>query len=458
MMKTSILPLFAGLLSAATPLLADEPTPVALELKTDFGLYPAESQERGVMQVKLVPTAVEREAERPPVNLCIVLDRSGSMAGNKFNDAKQATIEALQRLDRNDQFSLITYHTRAETVIAAGPIKNRREIEAKIKELYPSGNTAMYDGLNRGAAELRKKTEGDFFDRMILISDGLANEGPSSPDDFTALGAAFEKEGISVSSVGLGVDFSESTLSALAQAGQGNFYFAEEPAQLASIFDHELGDVLSLVATEAVVEIEFAQGVEPVSTVGREGEIYGQKVFYRINQLYGGNDKFGLIEFKLPPGKNGEQTPLAKVTVTYLDSRAEQKRTLTDDIEIRYSQDLDAVAASANLDLQREVVANYDATVTQEAAKMLREGDRSGAASNFAKVSSFIDILGYSRYDATRSNVADQAEAAQARAEQVENDTMSRSEAIEVFELNPFQVTNQQSVPTRGGSSGSSRR
>lgn len=442
-----LIPFVGGLLLAAfaSPLGAAEPAPVALEMQTDFGLYPAESRETGVLQVVLQPALIERASTRPPIDLCIVLDHSGSMSGRKLEDAKAAAIEALRRLDRRDRFSLVAYESKVATIIPAGPIENRRELEAKINAIRPAGSTAMYDGLTRGAAELRKQADGEFFHRMLLISDGLANVGPAAASDFSALGNALEKESISVSSIGLGDDFAEATLSALSQAGQGNFYYAQEPAQLTGIFDQELGDVLNLVAKDAIIEIEFAEGVTPVATIGRKGEVYGQKVFFKLNQLYGGNEKYGLVQFRLPPGEHGQNRPLAKVTVTYSDASTERQVALQGEVTVAYSRDSEAVAASARLELQREIVVNYDAQLTQEAAERLRAGDYTGASTVLNKVADFTDAAGYTRYANTSSNIVPQMEANRVRREKVENKDVSRSEQIEVFELSPFEVTNQQS-------------
>ena len=126
------------------------------------------------------------------------------------------------------------------------------------------------------------------------------------------LGQSLGKEGMSVTTIGLGLGYNEDLMSKLAIKSEGNHYFAENATDLARVFDKELGDVLTVVAQEIVVRIECARGIRPVRALGREADISGQRVTATLNQLYSEQEKYVLIEVEVPAGASGttrETTP-----------------------------------------------------------------------------------------------------------------------------------------------------
>ena len=138
--------------------------------------------------------------------------------------------------------------------------------------------------------------------------------GPSKPEDLIRLGRALVKEDISVSTVGLGKGYSEDLMTGIAREGQGNLYFAETSGELPGIFDAEIGDALNVVADKARIRIELEMGIRPLRLIGRQGVIRGNEVEVEIKQLYGGQEKFALLEVEVPAGKAKEKN-LAHVVV-----------------------------------------------------------------------------------------------------------------------------------------------
>ena len=173
--------------------------PVSCTVALDQDVIPAGAPQKVVVKVSLdAAKAQAKEADRPPVNLCLVIDRSGSMQHQgKLEKAKEAAIDALRRLSPKDRFSLIAYGNDVKTLIPSQPAANLAAIEKKIRSIRSGGGTALFGGVSQGAAEVRKQLDADFVNRLILLSDGLANEGPSSPADLGRLGASLMKEGIS---------------------------------------------------------------------------------------------------------------------------------------------------------------------------------------------------------------------------------------------------------------------
>ena len=352
---------------------------VACRVELDRSVLPAEDPQQVVVKVTLDAPQPPSEMTRPPVNLCIVLDRSGSMSGQKIEKAKEAAIEALRRLGAGDLFSLVMYDHNVDTVIPAQSAVNTEWIESRIRGIYPGGNTALFGGVSQGASEIRKNLSSRYVHRIILLSDGLANVGPSTPEDLGRLGAALIKEGISVTTIGVGTDYNEDLMTRLSQNSDGNTYFVESGRDLPRIFTAELGDVLNVVAKQVNVIIECPEGVEPVKIIGRDGRINRGKVELSLNQLYGGQEKYSLVEVRVPAGKSGKGMDIASARVTYENPFTQKMETSMGSARATFSADKKAVEKSANADVQRELHLNLKAEAEEKAIEYFDAGNAPAA-------------------------------------------------------------------------------
>jgi Ca-activated chloride channel family protein len=355
---------------------------VRLRLDLDRTVLPAESSGRAIIKVCLDGLRRPRREARPPVNLALVIDRSGSMGGQKLEKAKEAAREMLRHLSSDDIFSLVPFESGVRTLIGAQPVGDGRAIERAIDSIEAGGSTALFAGVSQGASEVREYLEGGrYVNRIVLLSDGLANVGPSSPEELGRLGAALVKEGISVTTVGLGLGYNEDLMTRLAQRSDGNTYFVESSADLPRIFAAELGDVLNVVARRVVVEIEFPMGVRPLNFIGREGVIRGQKAEITLNQLYGGQEKFALVEAEVTPPESGTESEIARARVSYDDPLTQHTITLTASRRATFSRNRQAVMDSADRQVQADYAQNIIA-VTKDRAVELVDGGRQDEAAN----------------------------------------------------------------------------
>lgn len=321
----------------------------------------------GKVYVQVTVTGSPQEGgTRAPINTAIVLDRSGSMTGAKLEHAKQAAITALDRLGPEDVVAVIAYDSTVQVLVPATRATDRREIARAIQALGPGGSTALYAGVSRGAHEVRKFLSGNRINRVILLSDGLANVGPSSPSVLADLGASLAKDGISVSTVGLGLDYNEDLMSRLARASDGNHAFVEHPEHLASIFDREFGELLSIVAKEVEVEIDCPVGVHPVRVLGRDAEIAGQKVFVRLGQLGSRQERFVVLETEVSPRDVGREFDVASVAVNLASARDARARvSLTGRASLAFT----ASAAEAERSVHKDIMVSVVEQVGNETNK-----------------------------------------------------------------------------------------
>lgn len=352
---------------------------VECDLSLDRTILPAGQAQKMVIKVNLDVPAIPVEVSRPPVNLTLVLDRSGSMSGNKIAKAREAAITALRRLEPQDLFSLVVYDHNVQTLVPPQSAANTEWIESRIRSISTGGNTALYGAVSQGAAEIRKTLYGPYVHRVVLLSDGRANVGPSSPADLARLGAALIKEGISVSTIGIGTDFNEDLMSQLADRSDGNHYFVESSRDLPRIFDAELGDVLSVVARKVIIQVDCPNGVLPIRIIGREGRIRGNRVEIHLNQLYGGQEKYVLIEVMVEPGREDEIMKIADARCSYENTLTNERESSVAAAQVRFSKRQEEVRRSASKTVQKALVENEMAEARDKALDLYNAGRKDEA-------------------------------------------------------------------------------
>ncbi len=382
----------------ALPLVAHQsllalPTPVQLRVELDRPVLPADSTETAIVKVAL--DGLRRPAaRRAPVNLALVIDKSGSMGGEKIERARQAAHEAVRRLAADDIVSLIVYDNGVQVLVSAGRVGDGEALHTAIAGLRAGGGTALHDGVVAGADELRKHIEGGYTHRVVLLSDGQANVGPQTPEALGSLGARLVREGISVTTVGLGLDYNEDLMARLARRSDGNTYFVARADDLERVFAEELGDVLDVVARRVRIELEFPAGVRPIRIVGREGRIEAGFARIELNQLYGGQEKFALVEVEVAPGRKDGQREIVRARVDYEDALDGRSQFGEARAAARFTQDHVAVVAGANRQVQADYAVNRLAEAKSEALGLVDAGRRDQAAARLREVGDSLSTLG----------------------------------------------------------------
>ncbi len=352
-----------------------------IEVRSALGtdILEANKSQKAFLKVSLKGFPIDNPQERPPLNIAIVLDRSGSMAGDKLARAKEAAIMAINRLSKKDIVAVVTYDSVINVIVPATKITDKASINRIISQISSGGSTALFAGVTKGAQEVRKFIADNQINRVVLISDGQANVGPQSPKELGALGVALSKEGMSVTTIGLGLGYNEDLMAALAGYSDGNHAFVEKAGDLVRIFDLEFGDAFSVVAKDVSIEIHCQNGVKPLRILGREGDIIGSTVKMRLNQLYGEQEKFVLIEVSVPSVKAGSAHELASVDVSYLNLQENQTQFVSDSVNVRYSSSQPEVIASKNKEVLESSVQQIAIEKKKQAIDLRDKGDVSGA-------------------------------------------------------------------------------
>jgi Ca-activated chloride channel family protein len=435
--------LATALIGAVSLFAQSAAAPVRLHLAVDREVLAAETVERAIIKIGLDCLPPSARGQRPPVNLALVIDRSGSMSGDKIAKAREAALELVRRLGPDDIISLVAYDTGVEVLVPAQRVRQADGLEAAIRDLRAGGNTALFGGVSRGAEQVRRHLEDPrYVHRVILLSDGQANVGPSSPEELGRLGAALMKEGVAVTTIGLGLGFNEDLMTRLAQRSDGNTYFVEQSADLPRIFAAELGDVLNVVARRVVIEVEFPEGVRPVGFVGREGAIRGQRAEVALNQLYGAQEKFVLVEIEVAPGRAGAVREIARAQVSYEDAVSQRAASVTASRQVKFSTDQRTVIASADHQVQADYAANVLAVAKDEAIALVDAGRRDAAGALLRERAASLAAMGETYGNAGVRSAAAPAVAEAARVEREGLDNAQRK----AYRTESAQTKNQQAV------------
>lgn len=375
-MKTLLSTIMASALvfSAA----AQVPSTVTLTVTPEKKVIPSDGNRDAIVEiaVQAKDANVKRSA---PINLAVVLDRSGSMAGAKLEKARQAAAVALDQLGPEDYFSLVVYDDTAEVLIAAQKAVDKEALKARIQGIRDGGSTALYSGVEAGAAQIRKYLDKEKVNRVILLSDGMANVGPSSPSDLARLGKELRDEGMGVSTVGLGEDYNEDLMTALAEASHANYYYVQNVEKLPGIFSDELGTVKSVVARNVRVTITLPDNVKPKGILGEDAiKFEGQSVTIPLSDLYGSQVRRFLVVCEAPKGE--AELQLAKVSLSYEDATSGQALSDTQVASVTRSQDAKVVEASIQIKVATEVAVTQNRLTKAAAVKLADEGRAKDAA------------------------------------------------------------------------------
>jgi Ca-activated chloride channel homolog len=331
-----------------------------------------------VVKIDLTATKTAK-AKRTPLNLAVVLDRSGSMTGAKIEKARQAASGLVDQLQEGDVFSLISYSSSVEVLVHASAVEDKRALKRIIEGITASGNTALHAGVERGAGELQRYFSKKKINRVILLSDGLANVGPSSPQELRRLGSRLAEEGIAVTTIGVGDDYNEDLMSGLAEASDANYYYVKDTEKLPEIFARELGQLLDVAAREIRIEINCPHGIRPLGFLGRPEKFEGQKATVTFNNLVSGQNRYLFLRCRAEETEKTAAREIASVKVHYLDEIKGNEVTAVETVTVAFTPDARSARSSVNREVQAQKELIVTATVKDAALSHADKGDYKNA-------------------------------------------------------------------------------
>jgi Ca-activated chloride channel family protein len=328
--------------------------------------------------VTLEAEKLER-AKRDPINLALVLDRSGSMsARRKLEYAKAAAHIVIDQLADTDRVTLIGFDSVSTVLVPSAPVRDRAALHAAIEALTPGGSTNVSAGLLDGIAEVQRHFVREHVNRVMLMTDGLSNFGETAPEAFARIATQAARAGISISTMGLGAEFSEDVMVAIAEHSGGRYYYIEDPAQMASIYRGEVQGMQHVVARDLKISLEARGGAVVEQVLGYRGSAVAPGGALALGDLYSGQTRKLVVRLRSPRTPAPEAS-LLNVRLTYQDARNHQVVSATKPASVRVAGDAVAAETSADREVLEKVESVRAAARLEEAMIHLDRGDRANA-------------------------------------------------------------------------------
>ncbi len=321
-----------------------------------------------------------KPASKPAVDLALVIDTSGSMGGAKIENARSAARQLIQELGDGNIVSIDTFSDRAEALVSPTVLtsESRERLLSAISKLRPQGSTNMFEGLSLGEAHVAQAPQSHTVRRVVVISDGIANVGPSTPE---ALGLVAErglKSRAQVTSLGVGNDYDEHTLNALAIRSSGRLFHISDPREMTAFLKREVELLGNTLASDALVEVVPAAGVRLLGADGIRADWQPSGALrIPLGALHAGQHKEALVRVRVDPARfeRAAQKPLASVRLVFHDpSDGDLERIQETVARLSTTNDSALVAKTENA-RTKAIVAVQDAGKLQiQAAQAMNQG------------------------------------------------------------------------------------
>jgi Ca-activated chloride channel family protein len=348
----------------------------------------------GIVSLALSLTAADipapAETNSQPVDMVIVLDKSGSMNGEKMAQAKRAVSHLVSALTARDRLGIVAYSDSTLTLSSLMPVTgdHANRLERAVTGISAAGATNLGAGLDRGLSFLTGAKDAGRLGKLILISDGLANRGVTDPAALGRMAAAAVAGEFSVSTVGVGVDFNEILMTRIADRGAGRYYFLENPAAFAEVFLNEFRSLRLAAAANIAVEIPLPPGTALLDAAGFPFEQSKNTAVFHPGDLQGGRTRKFFLRFRIPTGK--ETTfRLTGIRATYTRNGRRLAATLPSPLTIACVADESAAVASIDkTEWKEQVLKNDYNRLRQEVARDIQTGKKESALS---RIRSYFD-------------------------------------------------------------------
>lgn|SRR5574341_1614632 len=382
----------------------------------DYNVVSVAREQRVFLLARINAGETTALAERRPLNLSVVLDRSGSMAGDKLEYVKKAAQFLVHHLGKSDRFSVVTYDENVKVEHQPAPVIHKDVIRNVIQNIRSGGTTNLSGGWLQGCQLVAEGKADGQVDRVLLLTDGLANVGITDPARLGAMARQKREEGVTTTTMGVGMGFNEDLLVQMAHEGGGAFYFIDNPDQAPAIFSEELQDLLNVVGQNLVITLTLSADVKMIRQLNTyPAEAQDRVITFRLGDLYADEVKTLLLELSIPALETLGEVEVARLRFDYDELLEDQATHHTVEIPIMVN-----VAAAGELEGRepnREVVRSalllQAARARDEAIKQADRGefdaarDTLGGAAEAIKASGFDDADLQAEHDMLREEAMD---------------------------------------------------
>jgi len=346
-------------------------------LRLDHELLAVEQDHRVHCMLDLTAPPAPGSENRMPMHLALVIDRSGSMHGPKLDTAKRCAMFLARKLRADDQLSIVAYDSEVTLVHGLAPVGvDRSAVEHAIASIPPGGQTNLSGGWLKGTEQLRGIAGGVGPRKVLLLSDGLANVGITDGAELAAMAKVAADDGIGTTTIGFGDGFDEDLMTALADAGGGNAYFAATVDEAAGIFAQEFDDLVRVIAQNLSVEIRPTADVDVVEVLNDYPHVGVQGgVQIQLGDAYGDERRRVVFSLHVPRLETLGPVGVADLVVRYVSVGDEiAAHDLRLPVLVNLVSADEAIAAGPDAEVVEEIVILKSARAQEEARGLARDG------------------------------------------------------------------------------------
>ena len=314
---------------------------------------------------------------RPDLNLSLVLDRSGSMEGEKMIRAREAAMFCVDQMLATDRLSVVTFDDRIEVLFPSELVTNKQAMKALISRVSARSSTALHEAWVRGGLTVSEHILDQGINRVVLITDGLANVGVTNTDEIVTQAMGLFQRGVSTSTIGIGADFNEDLLMPMAQSGGGNAWHVVEPDDMQQIFQIELEGLIAQFAHTVSLSLIPADGVRVVDVLN-DFE-FTETGRYRLPNLQAGSPLDIVVKLRAGAQDVGTQMRLLDLRLGFTPQDAKNAEVLKQAHTIEFATQTEVERSPLNDDVMKSVQFLMNARARNEAMKRMDRGDYAGA-------------------------------------------------------------------------------
>lgn len=349
-----------------------DPNLVLLDGALDNTFVHADQQAEVIARLRIDTRSIEG-AERPTLNLVLAMDTSGSMEGDAMDSARAAAGELVDALRPGDHIAVVTFDSETRIVVPSTVISDetRAGIHTAIGSMKAHGTTDMQGGLRQALQQMTKGAGKDVVNRIVLLSDGV----PNDPSQIPALADQARNYGASITALGLGLEYDETLMGAIAQRSGGKFHFIEKPEQVASVFEDEIARLERIVARQMNLIINPGPGVQITDIIGQPVQRSGRQAWVQLGDLSQGERRDVYVKLAVTGHAGGARVELLDGILTFQDAVAgagSLKRTLF--LGARATGDAAEMEKGRNPEIENGAAKAALAAVVVRAIAMARAG------------------------------------------------------------------------------------
>ena len=330
------------------------------------------------LQLTLTSPSIIAEKQHKPMNLSIVIDRSGSMSDQrKMEYAKQAFASLVDQLQPNDILSIVIYDDIVDVIRRAQTVgRDKYSIKRLIDEVYPRNSTNLGGGLVEGLRQSEKYAGKEFINRVVLFSDGLANVGITDPVELNRIAKRYRNKSISVTTMGVGLDYNENLMMGLSESGGGNYYFIEHPHSLVAIIRQEFEMASSVVAQNGAIYLTLGDNVHVQDVVGCEFRNEIARYIIPIGDLYANETRDFTVELSVPAGTGNRIVATGELRYESASIIASYPQFSA---RVTYTKDYAEVEKNRDLSTQAKADIAVSTRKVEQAMQAMDNGDQAAA-------------------------------------------------------------------------------